>query len=323
MNLLQQNNGEGFWVSMWNSIADYFSDLNPDTVFSVLVSIGIFSLGWLLTVLYEKRKETKRLKERVRFLRGSLESRIKAIEKQSKAFSDLATELKDLKKRNFNLNIVTSLSFKFFSTNLLEDVHKFLERHEERSFFITKELSGAINSIEVQIEHIKSNYNNFVRNAEKHELQWNQATNQVFRFNDQLIKEFYNSDEKDDFFNDFNTIIAEWVKERDDLDTEHMFSKLVKPLREFCLNNLPDHRARKILPYLHEATFAYENMKENRDRYSEIYSRDSEQIDTYKATLEAVCEILAQNLTRFRPITKRLYKAESKALLLEKDQKSD
>jgi len=307
-----------FYDWMTSDLFAFFANASDDTKVAVFVSVTIFTIGWLITILRENRKETKRLKQRVKFLKGSLETRINAIEKQSKAFEELATELNDLKKRNFNLNIVSSLNFTFYSPNLIEDVHKFLEKHENLSFEVINKLSGSINSIEVQIEHIKSNYNNFVRNAEKHELQWNNATNQIFRFNDDLIEEFYKTDEEDSFFDGFNSIIADWVEERDDLDTVHMFEALVTPLRNFCLDNLPDNRARKILPYLHEAAHSYENMKENRGRYSDIYSKDSDQIDTYKETLEITCKILTENLSRFRPITKHFNKSESKVLLLEK-----
>ena len=318
MNLLQQNNGEGFWVSMWNSIADYFSDLNPDTVFSVLVSIGIFSLGWLITVYYEYRKEQKRLKQRAKYLVGSLEETLQSIESQAEKFEELSEELKDIRKRNYVFNKVTDMSFAFYSQNVIEDIHKVLEKHEPKSFEIIKKLSGAVNGINSQMEHAIINHNNFSTNAYRNELSWVDATDKIFRFYDELLGKVEVDEEKNDaFFKGFDTILLKWVENRDDADTTKTYNELITPLKELSLTSLPHKEARKVLPYLHQAAYTYENLIGNREKYSSIFAKDAEQIRDNKKKLKLAISILEDNLDSFRWIKKHFDKSDSKSKLLE------
>ncbi len=297
------------WFEKFEIVID---KLSVDAIFSALLASLIFVLGWIIQIIVEKRKEKKRLKQRTSFLRESISSNIPLLEKQSDKFENLSRELDDLSKRNFSLEIVTDLSFAFYSPNIIEDFHSFIEKNENESYKVIKELSGSINGVIKQQEHLKSNYSDFRDHSSYNEKEWNDYVNQIFRLNDELISEYYEEGEEDDFFKKFNDIIYEWLQERDDANTTHIFNSLINPLRDHCQENLPDARARKILPYLHGATHAYENIVDNRKLYQKVFNRDSKQLIKYKSRLESVVETIDENLRPFRWLTKRFKRTRPK-----------
>ncbi|MCW9705230.1 hypothetical protein [Fodinibius salsisoli] len=324
MYLIFQNKDAGFFEWLIISAQTYFSDLSSDTVFSVLVSIGIFSLGWFLTVFYEYRKEQKRLKQRGNYLIGALDETLKSIEKQAEEFEELSKQLKDISKRNYVFNKVTEMSFAFYSQNIIEDVHKILEKHEPKSFEIIKKLSGAVNGINSQMEHAIINHNNFSTNAYRNELSWVESTDKIFRFYDELLgKVEEDESKKDDFFTAFDAILLKWVNNRDDADTTKTYKELILPLKELSLKSIPHKEARKVLPYLHQATYTYENLIANREKYSDIFGNDAIQIRDNKKKIELTISIINDNLESFRWIKKYFNKADAKVELLEGNSSSN
>ena len=324
MILLNSKNETGFVVSLWNRIMEYFSGLDPNTVFSVLVSVGIFSLGWFLTVVYESVKERNRLKERARFLRGSIETILGSIERQQQEYSELSQEMLDLKKRFFHLTIATYLNFKFYSPNLIQDVHRFLQKHQSGSFQIIKSLNGTINGLEVQVDHSKENISKFSGNAKELEREWVSSLDLVFRYYDKLAEAIRGGLEVDEFRQGFSEILQKWAEDRDDQDTKYTFDKLVAPLLKLCEIHVPHIDAWAILPAVSQARYTYDNIVTNRKRYSELFSHDAEQIDKYKGTLSIILDLIDENLRWHRPILKFSNKDKSsfqRLLLNEKKNK--
>lgn len=307
-----QNSGSVFFQWIIETVKYYLPNISDDTIFSVLVSIGIFSLGWFITWYAEKRKERKRLKERANFLTGSINERLKAVESQAEKFEELSEDLKDISKRNYVFNKVTGLSLAFYAQNIVEDIHKVLERHESKSFKIVKELSGAINGINSQLEHAKINFNNFSTNAYRNETSWADATDKIFRFYDELLGKVEEEEDKnDDFFKEFDRILLEWVQIRDDRNTTKTYENLIAPLRKLSFDSLPHKEARKVLPYLHQAVYAYENLIDNRDRYAKIFAKDAKQIRDYGSKLSLVTDIIDENLKWHRKLSKHFNKQDS------------
>lgn len=300
------------WIS---SKFDILVDFGK-TLFSIDNALVIFILGWIATIVSERIKESKRLRQRIRFLKGSLESTIHAMRKQGSFYKKLSDELKDMEEREFRLKINSNLSLSFYSTQLIEDTHRYLEQYEPRSFDVMKTLSGAINGIEVQLENAKTNHLKLENKANKNEEEWVNTTSEIFRFNDRLRTRIENTGEDEAFFSGFNNIIAEWLKDRNDGDIEYTYESLIVPLKEYCNEVLPHQDARVVLPYLNQAQNSYENIVRLRKLYVDIFANHAKQMTNYISKIENVLEIIDENMSKFRWISKHFNKSKSKIHLL-------
>ncbi|WP_409028948.1 hypothetical protein [Gracilimonas sediminicola] len=303
--------------SLWEAFVEAWDKVSTDALFSAGIAIFVFTAGWIISFLYDKRKESKRLKQRIRFLKGSLESMLHAMSKQASYYKKMSDDLKDLKKRHFSLKTNSNLSLAFYSPQLIEDSHRFLEQYEPRSFDVMKTLSGAINGIEVQLENAKANHLNFSKNANKNEEEWVNATDEIFRFSDDLKTRIENTGGDEAFLMGFNEIISKWYLEKDDLDTEKTYENLIKPLKEYCIEALPHQDARVVLPHIRRANYSYENIVSNRKLYSKVFSNHAKRLNRFIERIEKVLKIFEENLTKFRWITKHVNKSESKIHLLD------
>ncbi len=308
--------------SLWEEFVAAWDKVSIDALFSAGIAIFVFTAGWIVSFLYEKRKESKRLRQRLRFLKGSLESTISAMRKQASNYKKLSIGLKDMKKRIFSLKTNSNLSLAFYSPQLIEDTHRFLEQYEPRSFDVVKILSGAVNGIENQLEISKVNHLSFSEKANKNEEEWVNATNEIFRFNGRLKTRIENSDEDPTFFIEFNDIILPWLETRDDIDIENTYVNLIEPLRDYCNDALPHQDARIVLPYLHQAKYSYENIVSNRELYSNLFEKHEEKLHAFITKIENTLEIFEENLKSFRWIRKYFNRSESKIHLLDDGRKS-
>lgn len=292
-------------------------------MFSAGIAIFVFVLGWIISFLYEKRKESKRLKQRIQFLKGSLKSTLDAMRKQASYYKNLSEDLQDLEKRHFSLKKSTNLSLAFYSPQLIEDTHRFLEQYEPRSFDVMKTLSGAINGIEIQLDNAKVNHLSFNKYANKNEEEWVNATDKIFRFNDDLRTRIDNTGEDESFFSGFNSIIATWYHDNNDLDTEKTLNHLILPLKDYCLEALPHQDARVVLPHIRRAEYSFENIVNNRKIYSGVFENHEAKLLGFVEKIENLLEIFEENLKSIRRVRKFFYRSESKIHLLDADNESE
>ena len=312
------------WVSTnWGKFLDSWDKVSIDALFSAGMAILVFVLGWLISLLYEKKKESKRLTQRIRFLRGSLQSLLPIIDGQSANYKQLSEDLKENKSGIYSLEFKTNLNFTFFSSQLVEDSHRFLEQYESKSFEVIKVLSGAINGIETQREHAKHNHLSFSKSINRNGEHWVNAIGEVFRFNDRTRTIVEDSGEHEEFFNEFNEIISSWLVVRDDSNIEGTYDRLIAPLREYCLSILPNQQARNVLPYLHQSKYAYENIRSTHQIYSERFEGHGKQLDVFKTSIESVIAIIDENLQSFRSLRKFISRRKSKIHLLNAENVSE
>lgn len=270
-----------------------FSQLSIDALFSALIASIIFVIGWVIQIWVENFKENKRLIQRAKYLLQYLVYLHKPLTSQSKAYLKLSKSILDFKVNSFSLEKNTKVNFHFFSPNLVEDLHLFLEKRIENSFETVKNLSSSINSIQVQQYNAEHNYTNLVSSLDKNELYWNNSINSVLRIHDSLLEDMRSKKENpDEFIVGMAKIVHDWAQQKNDADTMHVFENLVKPLRNFCLDNNEDQRAIKLLPKLHEAVYSFENITEIRNRYHKLFKKDAAQLKTNTKTLSEVVDTI-------------------------------
>lgn len=283
-----------------NVIYNLLSYVEPNTIFSVSVSLFVFSLGWLFTVLYDRRKKYKKLKSRTLFLKQSLLAIAGPSVKQSEAYEKLADEISDVNIRNFTFNTITSLNFKFFSSGLMEDVHTFtLKYSKKNAHLLAGKVTMIINSFEVQSDNFEKNYRDFIRISERNEDSWNKSVNQIFRFTDFLL--ITNDMQKSTtgaFANKYAEILELWLDKRKDENMHHIHQELLLPLRDLCSAYKDDKRALILVPHVIDAINIYENVVSLRLRYNKLFSTDATQIKRHHSTINGIVVILDKIINR-------------------------
>lgn len=277
-------------------IQEFLNTVQPDTIYTVTVSLSIFILGLLFKWGFESYQKRKYLKNRASFFINSAESMIEPMDKQAEEFKNLSEAVADINERNLVLNIVSDLNFFFFSPDIIADIHRYISVKwwKDVDELSLKKISKVITAIQKQFDHGKYNFDNFMRKQERNADAWQQATNSIFRFNDFLINQHRANGKpsEDEFFHDFNTTVHEWTEERDDYDLKHIHDKLIFPLKKVCKNHSGDPRALQVLPILNECRSIFERFQENRSRYHDLFENDSNQIkDNKKLYAEAIEEL--------------------------------
>lgn len=270
-------------------LGDFINQIDPNTIFTVSVSLSIFALGWFLTMIYEHRKEQKRLKSRLLFLNESLKSMIEPLGVQAKSFQDLSDQIKDQNIKSYLFKIATSINLKFLSSILLEDVHKLLLKHSSSAHLLIQEFTNVINSIEIQRTNFTKNFDSFMRALERNEDYSHKSLDQIFRFYDSLLK---TESLKDDFISEFALTLGKWYDLGDENNSEILYLNLLIPLRNVCENRKTEQNALILLPHVIEAIYAYENIRDLRIKYEALFNNDATQINTQISTTQKIVEIL-------------------------------
>lgn len=273
---------------------DYLYSVQADTVFTVVVTLGVFISGLIFKLAYDNYSQRKYLKSRSKFFIDSAKSLIDPINKQIDCYKKLTDSIKDRKNHRFTYFIVPELNFFFFSTDIIADLHiynhkRFFKKIKHDSI---KNISKSINTIERELLNSMYNLEKLVDKHHELSIEWKKATDSIFGYYDSLIqyRAINKISDKDIFLDRFYNILNDFITDRDDSDLGLTKEKLLMPLRKMCNDIKNDSRVLQIIPSINECLNIFQSIEQNRDHYYEIFSDDCEQLaktlNNYKTAIQ-------------------------------------
>ncbi len=266
--------------------------ISSNTIFTVIITITIFFLGFIINRLFENNKESKRQKHIKAFFLLYIESFLKPMQNQIDEFEKTRNLIQDLNSAKIGFRQVTDLKIEknIFSHSDLFKV--FVEKYNKDQKLNMNHLLNilrAMSSIDVQLERVKVSFYKFLDDLRRYENKWNENLNLVFRKFDRFFSVDLNNNialDDDTFLVGFKRILKKWQDKKDKDQLSVSKECIVDPLNEYCKNNIKDERALEIIPLLVNCDDAFLNITTARKIYTGVFNSEFKSLKENKILLE-------------------------------------
>ena len=248
-----------------------------------LLAIAILVAGWFFTLLYDNYKDRKRLKERCNYFIKSIENVFPAILKQSEKYEEVSKDISDINNTRYKLRIATGLNFHFFQPNIVEDLHSFLSKKQKEAHIIIKDVTSAVNGINLQLENFKYNFKQYRELQTLNYENWYDEVSAMLEEYDKLFEEDESKGKLTESITNIRGIISSFL-EKNDESVELKTNELVIHIKTLC-NNIEDIRLINIKRHAQGVINFFENMKDNISHYTELFRKDAVQAKEFHEKL--------------------------------------
>lgn len=266
--------------------------ISSDTIFTTVITISIFVLGYVVNKIFENRKENYRLAEIKEYFLFKFKSFSPLIEKQISEYRCLSQNISKQNSTDFNLAEAIDSSVVSFSNLPFDDFYKiFISNGHPKSklkYEKYNDLVTSLNFIDRQIEYSKQNFNVFFNDYRRYENDWESSLDYVFRFYDQILsitKRYNLNATEDQFLMELGSQISKWKKESDITDILKSEEELIVPLKDICKKFIEDERALVLLPSLIKASRSVMNLKNIKKIFSEYFESEAKRLEEKKTKL--------------------------------------
>lgn len=265
--------------------------ISLDTIFTTLITIFIFVLGFLINKHFENKKERKNQSDIKSFFILYIESLLEPFGHFINSLNDLSRIVSDLNNRkikfsetaklNVDENIVSHLDlFKSFIFN--EKIDKDLR------IFHLKNILNALITIKKVKENVKDVFYKFNEDLRRYENKLTKSMNSILRKYDMFLSQGLrmNNLEDDVFLKGVKDIISRWHKSENHDFIDITKQNMINPLKEYCRKNIHDERSLLLVPLAIDFNDAYSNIKVLREIYSDVFSEISGDLNSEKKLIE-------------------------------------
>lgn len=248
------------------SHAHNFLGVSCDTIFTVLVTVAIFVLGYIFNRIYDNAKRRRELEAIKVFLVTYLKSLLDPIQKQIDAFSSLSADVLSKKHQDFAFG--DALGGKLYVLDRMQQVDMFAafllgpkdEKRERIAQF--NRMLDALGFAKGQRDTAKAQFGGFMASHTRYVDQWNKAVNAVMRYEEKLVASAMRAGDlpdQDPFARGFNKLVQELsgVENRQAMDIVREL--LLEPLRQLCKQHPLDPRVHEVIVHVIDALEALRN----------------------------------------------------------------
>ena len=260
-----------------------------DTIFTVVTTILIFILGYIITKIIESRKEKRRLKEIEEYFIKTVQMMTKPIEKQKRGLLSFAKILKKNKEQHLVLEDVSGIEIKQLREITSKDLFTIFVRNKKGEISFKTELYGKLRSqleyIEVVKKSLEGDLKSFLKYHEKFVSVYKENLQQVNELLEEFISEKISSAEQPNselFLFKVNRIRLAWIKKEDKEYTDMFvsFEKFVRPVQELCQKEQYDKIVSVIVKPIMGCVYAYHDIKELRWFYRRHFLVEAKGLQT-------------------------------------------
>ncbi|MBL7127673.1 MAG: hypothetical protein ISS16_01675 [Ignavibacteria bacterium] len=271
-----------------------FYGVSPDTIFTVIITLSIFLLGFVIKGFYEWLMENMKLKKTELFFYSLLDSLIKTIDEQIEIDENLSRNIMNEEVRDFFYDEKLFALTKSFNSLEYLDLFKIfilkkkkLNLDEKNIVFIR-----IIKIIEYIKEHSKSSekiFYQFLNDAKRFERDWGiniSFINNTFNSFRSDAKRLDIGPSKDPFLKEMDIIFHNLGKQKNYRFVSIANNNLIKPLKILCDKMIEDEKAKKILPAVMNCWEAHDNVFKTKNLYSDFLLKESNDLKDKKELLE-------------------------------------
>lgn len=248
------------------AVQNWLSDVSNDTVFTTVVALSVFVLGYFFNRFYDNWKEKIKKGNIREFVLSSLEAIVPAIEKQITAFNELKQQLASKKHLDYIYTESTSLNFEGLDSIPRDEVfHSFVRGHKKKRVIRIENLNalwGATDFIRHQKETARQTFIKFSEDYRRYLLYWNENVDSIARLHDEYLMMAGQASvhpSEDPFLREFNLIVYHLAQSGEPKSWENEKMHLLDPLLEVCKVNHVDARANVVMKKISQANYAYDN----------------------------------------------------------------
>lgn len=270
-----------------------FWGISVDVIFTILTTITIFLLGYLLNRWNEYRKEEKRLDELEDYFYFLFNQIKNPVKDEINILNELAEDTANKNKIQFTFKDNVNLDV----TNLLNiphsDLHKiFMMKKKGKLEEKANHFSNMINTLNYiwnLKKNIVINLEKFFSDFREYERNWTEAENSILRYYDSFRSYNIRLNFKlssDEFLYNFDRLIFEWNKFENSKNIYVAFENFIKPLKGICNRFESDERANVIRQFVVSEEFAFNNIDSIKKRYGERFNEDANKLKSKFETFE-------------------------------------
>ncbi len=269
-----------------------------DTIFTTVVTISIFVLGYLFNRVYEWRKGIRHFKDVRKLVRSHLESLLEPTDKQITEYKEFGEYLAShkLDDRAFHESPIQT----DFLSNLpyLDIFQAFkLGSRKQRTQRIEafNSMFQAIKFIERQNSITKMEFSELHRSRSEYIAIWNSSNDAMLRFHDQLLgfaRRNRLARNQDVFFTELNIIVHNLTEQKDSSDTEILFNHFVEPIIDLVKKFNPDQRTDILSPLALKSSKARKDLIRLLDVYSGFYLEQSSNLKKRRDIITGAISLL-------------------------------
>ena len=277
-------------------IADKYSfwGVSPDTIFTVIITLSIFLLGFVFKGFYDLLMENKKLKKVELFFYSLLDSLIKTLDEQIIIDENLSKDIMNEGVRNYYYDEKLFALTKSFNSLEYLDLFKIfilkkkkLNLDEKNILFIQ-----IIKIIEFIKEHSKSSekiFYQFLDDVKRFENEWGNNIsfiNNTFNSLRSDAKRLNIKPSQDPFLKEIDIVFFNFSKFNNYKYVSIANENLIKPLKNLCDKMIEDQKAKLILPAVMNCWEAHDNIFKSKHLYSDFLLKESNDLKDKKELLE-------------------------------------
>jgi len=269
-----------------------FWGISSDTIFTTLITILIFFLGFSIRRIFERKKELNRLKDVKIFFLLYIKSLIDPINEYIASLSELTKKVEDINNQEISFSDNAKLAIDENIVNQLDLFKAFVFNEKSRKKENIQNLKTILNSLLIIKQHkinLKENFFRFFDDLRRYEKKLKESTNAVLRCFDEYLSEALRAKinlDQDLFLKGFKELIAKWHKIENYNFIEITKINMIDPLKEFCRQNIQDPRALRLIPLLINFRDAYLNIVVVRKIYIDYFAEVKNDLIIKKNNIE-------------------------------------
>jgi len=266
-----------------------------DTIFTVVTTLLIFVLGFVVNRIIEINKENKRLKELEEYFIKLIELLEEPLMKQKEALVGLTKKLKQKIEQHYFVADITSFRVELIKEIDNKDLYDiFIKRKKGKTDTKTKlfqKIRGQIDFLDEVKKSIKISFEDLMHKSQKYD--------ETYKDNLKITSEAFDNiltqnqlrgitPDQDPFLLSLDRIRAAWVQ-RGTEDTPFQDRYLARehyldPVQKLCRQSIADPRAVFVLKHIQESIYAFDNIEEVKYVYRRHFLQDARGIQ--KALIE-------------------------------------
>jgi len=284
---------------MRESIQDIAEIINNSSIkfdysfYLSVISISIAILALILPIIREYLKERKRLKNLEKYVYYILEELLDPINKKVKNLKELSNSIKNTETRNFGFADSSTLLIEVFNKISHQDLHMIFIQNKRKPLYLKikhfKNIVDIVDSFDKQNKIDQKNFFQFMKDLRRYEKQFNENVDAIFRLFDLYVSTNKRENihpSNDPFLSNFDKILFNWRQDEQYSLISKTKEMMLDPLKNECVKYSTDNRAIEILPYIIKCNYAYIDLENLKNLYSNIFYEAATKLEEKMVSLK-------------------------------------
>jgi len=258
---------------------DRIMGISVDTIFTTLITIFIFVIGYVINKCVENKKEKSRLNKLKYYYIYLVKLYLSPIDNFIQSLSELIESIKSRQYRNIHFTGGKGLYFDKIINISRQDLYSIFVQNctkpEEEKYLHSNYLINSFEYLKVVTKNSKEEFLKYYEIINRFIKLWDENINQLGRYFESMMQHIRvnNIDPtSDNFFHQMSILRSKWVKLEDFKNIDIAMENYLNPLNELCNQNQSDSRVLIITPLVVNCFSAYNNIMNVKKFYSDVFS---------------------------------------------------